>query len=181
MNRQTAASLIIWPNTRLKLFSSAVVVVLAGSIIGWIVQSTFIESPPNSFPSFTTYDAKHPANNKVLLHINTMQQSVVEQMLSITETLLNQPADKSNNMRLEIVANASGLNILRKNSPYAQRIQFIVNKHDNVSFLACGLTKQIMALKEEQEIELNEVVKDVPAALDQIVKRMDDGWLYVHN
>ena len=82
-------------------------------------------------------------------------------------------------MELEIVANAQGLGILRENSLYSKKISSLTEAYSNVSFLACGIAKESARLKEGQDIKLLPEATEVPAALDQILKRIKLGWLYV--
>ena len=69
--------------------------------------------------------------------------------------------------------------MLRKGSPYAKRIHQIVESNENVSFLACGIAMENAKLKEGHDITLIPDAHKIDAALEQILRRLKAGWLYV--
>ena len=75
--------------------------------------------------------------------------------------------------------NAEGLNILRIESPYANQIASLSQDFKNVKFLACGMAKQNAMFRENKTIKLLPQATDIPAALDRIVNRLQDGWTYL--
>ena len=82
-------------------------------------------------------------------------------------------------IELEVIANAGGLDLFREEaSPYAMRIQQLSEQYPNVKFIAC--TNAIERLREKGiEPHLIKSVHRGPTALDQVVKRMNDGWTYI--
>lgn len=158
---------------------AAVLLFVVGAIAGWSVNSVF-DSPQG--PSFYTVDrlnASAVRSNRILLHIATNDDARVKATLGKMEELLKQSNEKGKAIEIEVVANAEGLNILRKDSPYASYIHSITNKYDNVSFMACGIAKQNAKLREGSEIALIPEAVSIPAALEQILKRVKGGWTYV--
>ena len=69
--------------------------------------------------------------------------------------------------------------MLRQGSPFTQRIEKIATQYHNASFLACGIAMETAKLKEGREIQLIPVAQRVPAALDRILMRLEDGWMYI--
>ena len=97
----------------------------------------------------------------------------------MVKTLLTNASKNNKPLKLEVVANVDGINILRKGSPYAGEINSLSEQFSNVRFLACGIAKKTAALKEGKPIELIPEAVDIPAALDEILKRLKEGWTYV--
>jgi intracellular sulfur oxidation DsrE/DsrF family protein len=55
----------------------------------------------------------------------------------------------------------------------------LTKEYKNIKFLACGVAKQNATLRENKAIKLLPQAKDIPAALDQIVNRLQEGWTYL--
>ena len=116
---------------------------------------------------------------KYILHIGTHDNAKFKRALDEVEVLLVNYSQNKKPVELEVIANAGGLNLLRNDgSPFAQKVKQISEKYPNVKFIAC--TNAIERLR-EQGIEPNLInaVHKGPTALDQVVKRMNEGWTYV--
>jgi intracellular sulfur oxidation DsrE/DsrF family protein len=114
-------------------------------------------------------------------HISTANPEKIRGALDEVEVLLTMYARTGRNLRLEIVANAEGLNLLRTDtSPARERVQAMQQRYGNLKFLACG--KTIERLKSERKaarIDLLPGVTVVPSAMDQVIERLQDGWSYI--
>lgn len=184
--KQIKFSLAIpWYDNKLRGTFASLALILFGGIGGWMISSHFIKQENINhegalFQTIAQLDPNSTKSNKVLLHIDSKDKTRVQAVLDTAEKLLRSGNSKANNkLRLEIVANANGLDILRLNSPYSNRIESIASKYTNVLFLACGIAKQNARLKEGKDIQLIPQARDIPAALDQILRRIQDGWMYV--
>ena len=116
---------------------------------------------------------------KVILHIDTADPEKLTTALDSAEDLLVTSADNGVPLALEIIANAKGLDLLRVDTtPSAERIRDLSNKYDNLSILACNRAIQRL---EELGINVNLVpeAQIAPSALDQIVHRLKQGWVYI--
>ena len=82
-------------------------------------------------------------------------------------------------MHVEIVANQTGLDILRAGkSPYAKRLEKLRATYPNLTYIACHQTAD--RLRENGvAVKLLPGVHYAPTALDEIVKRMQQGWVYI--
>ena len=116
---------------------------------------------------------------KILLHISTAAPERVNAALDAAEEILADSRERGKNTRLEIVANAEGLAMLREGSPYAQRIQRMIEQYESISFKACGIAMETANLKEGIEVKLLPEAERVDAALDQILTRLRQGWTYI--
>ena len=164
--------------------AAASLLLLVGIYLGWLLEPLFPHDrlelkTPDRIQSLAELNPSIPQSNTILLHISSTEKTRVEHDLHLAETLLSDANKKNKPLQLEVVANADGLNILRKNSPYAKKISSLSDHYHNVRFLACGIAKKTAALKEGKPIELLPEAVDIPAALDQILKRLKDGWTYV--
>lgn len=159
---------------------AASMLLVLGIIIGW--QLTAISSKhSNPIQSLSQLDPDHFSQNKILIHINAMDRDRIDRALDKTESLLAHAKQHGNPLQLEIVVNASGINMLRTGSPYTQRIRSITRQYDNVSFMACGFAMENMRMKEGSEIKLLPEANKVDAALEEILRRLKSGWLYLRS
>ena len=159
-------------------FASAALLLL-GIFGGWFIGIYSDHTPESNIRKIEQINISNVNEEKILLHIGTNDSKRVQTALQSAEDLLHNSSTKHTHLILEVVANADGLSILRKGSPYAEKIATLTKEYENVKFLACGIAKQNAALKEGKTIELIPEAKDIPAALDQILNRLQEGWTYV--
>jgi len=159
--------------------AAAILILILGSALGWFIHHPSPTTQMLPFTSLSQLNIKNPPDNKILIHINAMDNKRIENLLNDTEKLLTNAKQHGKDLQLEIVANASGLGMLRQGSPYSKRIHQIASANQNVSFLACGFAMENARLKEGHDIKLIPDAHKVDAALEQILRRLKAGWLYV--
>ena len=157
---------------------AASILLVFGIIIGWQLTA-MTTNHTNPIQSLSQLDPSRFKQNKILIHINAMDRDRIDKALTKTELLLQNAKQLGKPLQLEIVVNASGINMLRTGSPYSQRIHSITQQYDNVSFMACGFAMENMRMKEGSEIKLLPEAKKVDAALEEILRRLKSGWLYL--
>jgi len=159
--------------------AAAIGLLAIATTLGWLIHQP--SQPTNALPftSLAQLDTRHPPDDKILIHINAMDDKRITRVLNDTEQLLTSARQSGKPLQLEIVANASGLGMLRRGSPYTQRIAQIAAANSNVSFLACGFAMENARLKEGSDIQLIPQAHKVDAALEEILRRLKTGWLYV--
>lgn len=159
-------------------FASAAILII-GVSTGWVMGNQIQNNSRTHITTVSDIDPTEPKTEKILLHISSTDEARVEAVLQKAEALLRNAQQTHSELRMEIVANSEGLNILRKGSPYAEEISTLSKQYHNLQFLACGIAKKTAALKEGKPIELLPEAKDIPAALDEILSRLKQGWTYV--
>jgi len=159
-----------WP---LYLQGAAAVLLLAiGATAGWLAHGH------NPMPD-TYLAAAQSRPQNVILHISTDDPMKVSDALDQAELMLARSKEKGNDFRLEIVANGDGLNLLRtRYSSYPERTEELIHNYDNLTIMDCARTLQ--AIKEQGgDIELLPSVNTTESALERVVDRLQDGWLYI--
>ena len=82
-------------------------------------------------------------------------------------------------IKLEIVANGDGLSLLRsETSPFPERAAELIHNFDNVAILACANTLKLLELQ-GADTSLVPYVQKTRSALEKVVDRLQDGWLYI--
>ena len=99
--------------------------------------------------------------------------------LDDAEHLLSTYRNNKQPLRLEIIANDTGLNLMRTDvSIYQDRIRKLVTEYNNVRFLACS--RAIKRLESQGvNVELLPEIQIAPSAMEQIIQRMQAGWQYI--
>lgn len=117
---------------------------------------------------------------KILLHLSSDAPEKLEQTLNTAEQLLASYREQRQPVEIEVVANAGGLELLRADvSPFADRVRELQRKYDNLTFLACQTAMN--RLRREQHItpDLLPEALITPNALEEILNRLQQGWMYV--
>lgn len=120
---------------------------------------------------------------RVIVHMNTSSERKFEQALNTAERLLQQYADDSHGAEIEVVANASAIKMLRSGySPYAERVRALQEKYFNLTFLACKDAMDHVRELEDLDSDVNLLpdVEVTPSALEHILNRMNEGWVYLN-
>ena len=74
-------------------------------------------------------------DQRIILHIDAPDPKQFESTLAYTEKFLNQ--NKNNvKAKIEVVANAGGIDLLREDFPLSEKVTRIMNEHDNITFIA---------------------------------------------
>lgn len=154
--------------------AASLLIVLSASI-SWQINSYVSSNKVPDIMSLTELGNYIPNSKKVLIHVSEMNDESIKSALDKTEVLLNKNKD---NIQVEIIANENGLALLRNTSPYANRIKSLSNNFHNLKFKACGIAMNVAKLKEGKDVELLPEAEKVPAALDEILKRLKERWSY---
>ena len=118
-------------------------------------------------------------NQHILLHIGTNKHERIQLALDNAEHLLNSFAANEKKVEVQILVNAEGINMLNTDSsPYIERIRDLSQRFENVAFLACQRSIERQLLK-GVEVHLVKEASVIPEALQAIVNRLENGWVYI--
>ena len=118
-------------------------------------------------------------SNRVLVHVSSGTREALGTALDEVEDLLRAARAARRGVEIEIVANSSGLDLFQASgSPYAPRVAALRSEYSNLSLVACGQTLERRRAN-GRPMELLTGTTVASSALEQIVKRLRDGWVYV--
>lgn len=170
------------------LFGRAVaasVTLIVGVVLGW---STYEYSPnaamaisaENTFQYVANHVKAERGKRKIVLHIDSSDLQVVNAALNEADQLLATYRKANTPIKLDIVTNKAGINILRPGmSPYISRIKELIDSNDEVAVYACNRSIAKALKKEGVDIVLMpEVMKD-KSARELIPQRLEKGWVYI--
>lgn len=120
---------------------------------------------------------------RVIVHLNTSSAAKFDKALDTAERLLETYADSEQGAEVEVVANASAIKMLRTGySPYAKRVHALQERYLNLTFLACkDAMDHVRELEDlKTDVTLLPDVDVTPSALEHILNRLSEGWVYIN-
>lgn len=119
---------------------------------------------------------------KVLIHVSQANAAHSPETLDEIENLVRYYREQHQSARVEVVINASGLDLVRVDTTrFAERIRRMQRDYDNLTFAACQNT--IDRLKREHGIaaRLLPGVTVIDSGVAQIMRRQQQGWAYIRS
>ncbi len=159
--------------------AAAALFLLIGIGLGWLVHG-WTPQDPAVVLQLADRGAEADVPPGVILHLSSNDPRKIDTTLRKTEALLERFRREHRQVRVEVIVNSGGLDLLRADtSPAAARIRALVTRYNNVSFLACQ--RAIQRLKYEKGIEARLLAEALvaPSALNQILSRLQQGWTYI--
>ncbi|RMG34719.1 MAG: hypothetical protein D6720_08660 [Gammaproteobacteria bacterium] len=156
----------------------------AGGVGGWLASSPMAQ-PDRLVVLDPDGRGQAPASanseeTRIVFHLTTPDQAAAAELLDDVEKMLQAYEADGRPLRVEIVSNGEGLDILRERlSDYKERIHQLAQRYHNLTFVACKNT--IDRLKVQQGIEVN-IIPDaevIDSGVDYVVKRQQEGWIYI--
>jgi intracellular sulfur oxidation DsrE/DsrF family protein len=147
-------------------------VALVFALAGWLGRAA-LERPP------VVAELHGVAADRILVHVASSRGEVVDSALQEVEDYLRDARAAGHKVQVEIVANNTGMDILRADtSAYAKRLERLRAAYPNLTYIACNQTADRLRDK-GVAVKLLPGVQLAPTALDEIVRRMQQGWVYI--
>jgi uncharacterized protein len=168
---------------------AAGIMLTVGTLLGWGLHG--YQSPNHQLPNSELLDIAQSmqmssltANNdgtwRVVLHVTTDDPRRLKTVLDEAEGLLENRRDHNTPVEVEILANGRGLDLLRtRTSPYADRIQALQARYNNVAFKACQRAIDRVQREQNITVKLLPAARTVPTAIGEVIHRQREGWAYV--
>jgi len=162
--------------------ASCMLLLLIGWGSGWLMSpSLHSNSNPKLLHLFQAAQSNIFTENpdNIIVHVSNSNPIRLRSALDETENLLEANRRSNRNFKVEIIANAGGVDLLRSDvSPFAKRITLMKAKYPNLELIACS---QTIAKLQENGIAVL-LLPDTgvaSSAVEQINKRLHQGWDYV--
>jgi hypothetical protein len=159
---------------------AAAVLLCVGMILGWYGNAAnhqVVSIDRLEGLKLTPVNFQQP--NQIILHVSSSDSLSLEKTIHQVEYIIDQYKNNRLPFKIEVIANSGGIDLLRQDvSPYKDKIVSIMNKHDNISFIACS--NAIEKLKMQgMDTHMIAHTKTGTTAIEQIVKRLQEGWVYI--
>ena len=117
---------------------------------------------------------------RVVFHVSNTTRLNADELLDDIEGLLQQSIQNNQQIRIEVVAHAEGLDLLRERlSTEKLRITAMSKQYPELTFVACLNT--IDRIKREKGIDVKLISEAVStqSGVAYVVMRQQQGWLYI--
>ncbi|MEJ2480774.1 MAG: hypothetical protein P8Y78_11505 [Acidihalobacter sp.] len=116
--------------------------------------------------------------NRVLLHIASENNVKFAHTLNQAAQLLKKYHKRK--LVVEVVVNGGALGLLQAgDNPYAARVHALMKEYPNLHIVACGTGIGYLESR-GFPIDLMHQVRVAPSAVEEIVKRLREGWVYIN-
>ena len=168
---------------------AAALLLAMGGTLGWVaharqhqplsLQAMYLDEE-KVFQTSALDQAPVRGEHKVLLHLSSAEPDKLERALNTAEQLLTTYRSQHKPIEVELVANAGGLNLLRADiSPYAERVRALQRQYDNLTFMACQTAMDRLRREKHLSPDLLPEALVTPNALEEILSRLQQGWVYI--
>lgn len=147
---------------------------------GWLARSSWSPGAADVERALTAgASIREVTSDRILVHLSSSRRAAAATALDDVEDALRAAGQDGRALHVEIVANSSGLDLLRADtSQFAERLAALRAAYPGLTLVACNQT--IDRLREKGiQVRLLPGVQVAPSALDQVVKRLQTGWVYV--
>ena len=155
-----------------------------GLLTGWFANNQFAQQPRllelAKAAQIQNTVATGQEEWRLVLHVDSSDPERFNVMLDETEQLLKTSAQQQQKVRVEILTNGGGLMLVEQgNESYTRRLQALSKQYDNLGLLACQ--RALNKLKTEKGVQLDLVPEAsvVESAMNQVIKRQQEGWAYI--
>lgn len=123
------------------------------------------------FMAFAFSEVKAQETPKIVMHLQTADTLVYKSLVNQITNMKKEIPDA----QVAVVCHGPGMNFLLKtNAEYVSKIEKL--KLKDVTFIGCQFTMKQKNIKPE---DLVPFAQTVPYAMVDIVKKQQDGWIYV--
>jgi intracellular sulfur oxidation DsrE/DsrF family protein len=118
--------------------------------------------------------------HRLILQVNSNEPAMMNLALNNASNVLQYYKDLGEKVSIEVVTFGPGLHMLRNDtSPVKARIETLALSSPEISFNACGNTRENMSKAESKEIPLIPEAKVVKSGVVRVMELQEQGWTYV--
>jgi intracellular sulfur oxidation DsrE/DsrF family protein len=118
--------------------------------------------------------------HRLILQVNTNDAAAMNLALNNATNVAQYYEKIGEPVKIEVVTFGPGLNMLRDDtSPVKARIETMALSTPEVSFKACGITRENMRKAEDKDIPIVPQAEIVPSGVVRVMQLEEEGWSYV--
>jgi len=118
--------------------------------------------------------------HRLILQVNTNDPAAMNLALNNATNVAQYYKDAGEKVRIEVVTFGPGLHMLRDDtSPVKARIEEMTLSTPEISFKACGNTRERMHKAENKDIALLPQAEMVKSGVVRVMELQEKGWSYV--
>ena len=117
---------------------------------------------------------------RIVFHVSNTTRLNADELLDDIEGLLEQSIQNNQTIRVEVVAHAAGLDLLRERlSTEKSRITAMSLQYPELTFVACLNTVQRIKREKGIDVKLISEAVSTLSGVAHVVMRQQQGWLYI--
>jgi intracellular sulfur oxidation DsrE/DsrF family protein len=125
-------------------------------------------------------DSATKKTHRLVLQVNSNEAAMMNLTLNNASNVAQYYKDLGEQVSIEVVTFGPGLHMLRDDtSPVKARIEALALSSPEISFKACGNTRENMSKAESREIPLISEAKVVKSGVVRVMELQEQGWSYV--
>lgn len=166
---------------RLQSLAACLLLLMIGGGAGWLMSTLDNPEPDRDLHLFQaiSHNDNGAAPRNIMVYVGNSNPVRLKSALDESENLLETYGRVNQKLKVEIIANDSGVDLLREGvSHYARRIARMQAKYPNLSLIACTQTLNKLQ-KMGVKVRLLPKIKSVSSAAEEIKKRLAKGWDYI--
>lgn len=118
--------------------------------------------------------------HQLLLQVNSNEPAMMNLALNNATNVAQYYRDLGEDVSIEVVTFGPGLHMLRDDtSPVKARIEGLAMSNPEISFKACGNTRENMRKAENKDINLIPQATIVKSGVVRVMELQEQGWTYV--
>ncbi len=169
------------PAPRARRWAAAAALCAVSAALGWLAHDRF--APPSEEKILTTLSTgstlRGVVSGRILLHVDTSDPKTVAMALDQAEKALHTAYQNGRSIQIELVANATGLDLLRAGTThYAARLAAMRARYPTFTLVACDQTLARLRAK-GVDVKLLPGTRVATTALAEVLERLREGWIYV--
>jgi len=119
-------------------------------------------------------------SHRLILQVNSNDPAMMNLALNNAVNVVQYYKELAQTVTIEVVTFGPGLHMLRDDtSPVKARIETLALSTPEISFKACGNTKQNMSKAEGKDIPIISQAQIVSSGVTRIIELQEQGWAYV--
>jgi len=166
---------------RTQLALAASLFLMVGALLGWMVNHYY--TSPSLFDMAHTIENRTSAKagkSNIMLHLSSDNPYRWKVVLDEIEQALVSASTHHSDLQVHLVTHGKAIKVaqLEKN-PFADRIQHMMKKYPNFTIQVCRQTLERMYYSKNKSVKLLPGAEIVRSALGEIIKKRQQGWLYL--
>lgn len=120
-------------------------------------------------------------SHAAVILVDSDDEKVMGHAISYSMNLTRSYSDTNEQIRIEVVANGSGITIFRADtSPFQSPLAEVLRAAPGIVFSMCNSSRQIAERREGKTITLVPGARLVPFGIRRLVELQESGWSYIH-
>jgi intracellular sulfur oxidation DsrE/DsrF family protein len=157
--------------------SVALALVFSTQISGAVRTTTFLKS---GTPTKVTAPVNQRQLHRLVVQVDVNDPAIMNLALNNVSNVARHYQELGQEVAIEVVAFGPGLHMLRDDtSPVKERIRSISETIPQLTFSACGNTRENMTKVEAKDIPLISQAKVVKAGVVRLMELQELGWSYL--